>query len=153
MLQLLLEVYWPVGNSDSFDHCRNHLHGLPFQAWSYGAWLALLRHCSGDLPCTSPTSSSPADSSTSTIAGHTTACRLDCRCPDGPGSLSPAPSCPVAGLRLVTSFPFVIPQRVPFSGFRGVRVCRYCTCVGTHFQGQQWSTPSGLACTACMSSP
>ena len=91
MLQLLLEVYQPMDNSDSFDHHQNHLHGLWFQAWSYGAWLALLRHCSGDLPCTSLTSSSPADSSMSKIAGCAAAFQLDCRCPNGPGSLSPAP--------------------------------------------------------------
>ena len=98
-------------------------------------------------------SSSPADSSTSTIAGRAAACRLDRHCPDSPGSLSTAPSCPVTGLGLVASFPFVIPQRVPFSGFRRVRICRHCTSISTHFPERWQNTPSGHACTDHTSSP
>ena len=105
------------------------------------------------LGATGLASSSLADSSTSTMAGRAAACRLDRRCPDGPGSLSTAPSCPVAGLGLIMSFPFVVPRRVPFSGFRRVRICRHCTSIGTHFPERRRNTPSGHACTDHTSSP
>ena len=116
MLQLLLEVDGVMGNSHPFVHHRDDLRGLLFQDRTCGAPLGYVSvsrreltffftpvHFLNRLLC---------------FDYHGT-----CHCPNGPGSLPPTASCPVAAFRPTASLRFIVPRWVTFSGSSRVRQC------------------------------
>ena len=129
MLQLLLEINEAMGNSHPFCHYRDRLHSLLFQDRNCGAPLGYVSathqnltlfftpvHFLGQLLY---------------INNHGT---RRC-CPNRPGPLPPATSCPVTGFRPTASFRFIMPRRVPFSGSKRVRICWPRLGIHTYFRG------------------